>query len=151
ALEDLASLGIDAAEITLVGLQGGVPELAVHPGDARNESIRFNRAKDGTGRGVDLVDLAGVVLSNPEGPFGPSQARVASVSGRQDSVYDVARARIDLLDRVAGELPQVFAVEGGAGLGGDSELADQRSAHGIEGHEAFAAGAPDARGVDTRR
>jgi hypothetical protein len=78
--------------------------------------------------GVDLVDLAGAVLADPERPLGPGQARVAAVGGRGNGSDDLARAWVDLLDAVVGELPQVLAVEGGAGVGGDVELADQRAA-----------------------
>ena len=79
ALEDLARLRIDAAEIAALVLHGAVPELAVHPGDAGDEAIRLDRAQDGAGLGVDLVDLAGAVLADPERPLGPGQARVAAV------------------------------------------------------------------------
>jgi hypothetical protein len=70
------------------------------------------------------VDLAIAVLSNPERPLGPSEARVAAVAGRWDGSDDLARAWVDLLNAVVGELPQELAVEGGAGVGGDGELAD---------------------------
>ena len=56
--------------------------------------------------------------------------------------------RIDLLDPAGGELPEVFAVEGGAALGGDGQLADQRAAAGIEGDDALAAGEPDVGTVE---
>src|SRR6266508_2547062 len=148
ALEDLARLRIDAAEIALLALHGAVPELAVHPGDAGDEAIRFDRAQDGAGLGVDLVDLAGAVLADPERPLGPGQVRVAAVGRRRDGGADLARARIDLLDPVVGELPEVFAVEGGAGVGGDGELADQRAAAGIEGDDALASGEPDVGTVE---
>src|SRR6266540_3096976 len=105
ALEDLARLRIDAAEIAVLALHGAVPELAVHPGDAGDEAIRFDRAQDGAGLGVDLVDLAGAVLADPERPLGPGQARVAAVGGRWDGGDNLARARIDLLDLIIAELP----------------------------------------------
>src|SRR3712207_8876924 len=50
--------------------------------------------------GVDLADLAGAVLADPERPLGPGQARVAAVGGRRNSGDDLARARVDLLDPV---------------------------------------------------
>ena len=87
-------------------------------------------------------------LSDPERSLGPGQARVAAVGGRRDGGDDLARARVDLLDAVVGELPQELAVEGSAGVGGDGELADQRAALGIEGDDALAAGEPDVRAVE---
>ena len=131
----------------MLGLQGAVPELAVHPRDARDEAIRFNSAQDGAGLGVDLVDLAGAVLSDPECPLGPGHARVAAVGGRRDGGDDLTRARIHLLDPVVAKLPQVLAVEGSARVGGDGEFADQRAALGIERDNALAAGEPDLRAV----
>src|SRR5262249_34531990 len=57
ALKDFTRFRIDAAEFALLGLQGAMPEFAVDPGNARDEAIGFNRAQDGAGLGVDLVDL----------------------------------------------------------------------------------------------
>ena len=70
SLGDFARLRIDAAELALLGLHGAVPELAVHPGDAGDEAIRFDRAQNSAFLRVDLVDLAGAGLSNPERPLG---------------------------------------------------------------------------------
>ena len=38
-LENLARLGIDAADIAAVAVPGGVPQLAVDPGDAGDEAV----------------------------------------------------------------------------------------------------------------
>src|ERR1051326_6929764 len=122
--EDFTRVRIYAAKLAFLGFQCAVPELAVDPGNARDESIRFDGAEDGAGPGVNLVNLAGAVLSNPERPLGPRQARVATVCGRGDGGDDLPRARIDLLDPGVGDLPQVFAIEGSAGLGGDGDLAN---------------------------
>ena len=43
---------------------------------------------------------------------------------------------------------QIFAVEGGAGVGGDGELANQRAALGIQRGDAPAAGEPNVRAVE---
>src|SRR4029077_7502399 len=64
-LEDLTRLGIDATKIAALVLHGAVPELAVHPGDAGDEAIRFDRAQDGAGLGVALAGLAGAVRGSP--------------------------------------------------------------------------------------
>src|SRR5262245_51369474 len=109
-----------------------MPELAVDPGDTRDKAIRFDRAQDGARLGVDLVDFAGAVLSDPKSPFSPGQARVAALGRRGDRGDNLARLRIDLLDPVVGKLPEVLAVKSCAGLGGDRDLADQRAALGIE-------------------
>src|SRR6266404_4954433 len=105
---------------------------------------RFDRAQDRAGPGVDLVDLAGAILADPERPLGPGQAGVAAVGRGRNGGDDLARARIDLLDPVAGELPEVPAVEGGAGVGGDGELAHQPAANGIEGNDGHAMDVVDA-------
>src|SRR6266404_3471208 len=109
---------------------------------------RFDRAQDRAGPGVDLVDLAGAILADPERPLGPGQAGVAAVGRGRNGGDDLARARIDLLDPVAGELPEVPAVEGGAGVRGDGELAHQPAANGIEGNDGLAAGEPDVGPVE---
>src|SRR5262249_31968561 len=125
ALKDFTRFRIDAAEVALLGLPGAMPEVAGDPGNARDEASGFNTAQDRAGLGVDLVDLAGAILSNPKRPLGPGQARVAAVGRRRNGGYHLARARIHLLDPVIGELPQVLAIEGSAGLSRDGELADQ--------------------------
>src|SRR3954469_4208130 len=44
AFQHFASLGIDASDIALLVLPCAVPELAVDPGDARDEAIGFDGA-----------------------------------------------------------------------------------------------------------
>src|SRR4030095_10483059 len=148
ALEDFARFRIDAADFALVGFQGGVPEFAVDPGNARDEPIRFDRAQDGAGLGFNLVNLAGAILSHPERPLGPSQARIAAVGWRRDGGDNLARAGVNFLNPVAGQLPQVPAIEGRARFRRDAEFADHRAALGIERDDALAAGEPDLRAVE---
>src|SRR4030095_13544233 len=143
ALDDLAGLRIDAAQVALVVLHGGVPEFPVHPGDASNESVRLDRAQDRAGLGVDLVDLPGAVLADPERSLGPGQARVAAVGRRWDGGEHLARVWIHTLD-----LPEVLAVEGGAGLRGNAALPDQRAPVGFERDDALAAGEPDVGAIE---
>ena len=57
----------------------------------------------------------------PRVSLGPGQARVAAVGGRRDGSDDLTRAWVDLLDSIVGAA--VLAVEGGAGVGSDGELA----------------------------
>src|SRR6185436_4623180 len=84
ALEDFARLGGNVADFALLRFEGGMPEFAVDPGDAGDEPVRFDRAQDSAGVGVDLMDLACAVLTDPEGAFGPGESRVAAVSGGRD-------------------------------------------------------------------
>ena len=57
----------------VVALPRTVPELAVDPGDARDEAVRFDRAQNRAGIGIDLVDLPFAILPDPQRPFGPRQ------------------------------------------------------------------------------
>src|SRR5690606_27129709 len=70
-LQHRAALRVDAADVALLGLPGAVPELAVDPGDAGHETAAFDRAQDGAGRRVDLVDLAVAMLPDPQRSLGP--------------------------------------------------------------------------------
>ena len=124
--------GIDAADVALVALPRAVPQLAVDPGDAGDETVRLDRAKDGAGLGIDLVDLAIAVLADPQAALGPGEARVAAVAGRRDRRYDVARGRIDLVDARLCDLVEVLAVECGAGVASAIERARELAALGIE-------------------
>ena len=92
------------------GLHGAMPELAVHPGDAGDEAIRFDRVQDSAFLGVDLVDLAGVVLADPKRP-------------------------LDLPDPVVGELPQLADQPAALGIEGDDALAaGEPDVRAVEGH-----------------
>jgi hypothetical protein len=94
-----------------------VPELAVHPGHAGDEAVGRDAAPHGTGVGVDLHDAAVAVLAHPQAALGPGQAR-AALARRRDGGDDGARGGVDLGDACRGDLPQVAAVEGGAGVAG---------------------------------
>ena len=85
---------------------GGVPELSIHPGDPGDEAVGLDGAKDRSGLGIDLVDLAVAILTHPERPFRPGQARAAA-RGRGDGRDHSTGLRIDLLDAVAGELEEM--------------------------------------------
>src|SRR5262245_25823861 len=148
ALEDFARFRTDAADFALILFQGGMPEFTVNPGNARDVTIRFDRAQDGTGLGVNLVNLAGAVFTHPKRPLGPGQARIAALRRRRDGGDNLARAWINFLNPVVGELPQVLAIEGSAGFGRDRKFADQRAALGIERHDALAPGEPDLRAIE---
>src|SRR5262245_56501495 len=69
AIADVAVGGVDVTELALVVLHGGVPQLAVHPGHTGDEAVRLDGAQDRPGVGVDLVDLAVAVLTDPQPAF----------------------------------------------------------------------------------
>ena len=56
---------IDAPQIAFVPFPGGVPELAVYPGDPGNEAVRLDGTKDCPGLGIDLVDFSGADTPHP--------------------------------------------------------------------------------------
>ncbi len=85
---------------------------------------------------IDLVDLAVPVLPDPERAFRPGESRVAAAAGGRDRVQHAAGLRIDLLDAVLGDLEQVLAVEGRAGMRGHVERAHGDAAVGIDARSA---------------
>src|SRR5690348_3832496 len=64
-LEHLARARIESPQVALVIFPGPVPQLAVHPGDAGDESLRLDRAKDRPRLGVELIDLPLAILPPP--------------------------------------------------------------------------------------
>ena len=64
---------IDPAQFALFGFPGTVPEFAVHPGDARNKTVRLDGAKYRAGLRIDLMDLALAMLRDPERAFRPGR------------------------------------------------------------------------------
>src|SRR5689334_21381756 len=120
-LLDRAGLGVDAAELALIAFPGRVPELAIDPGDAGHMPVGLDRAQDLAGRGIDLVDLAVVVLADPERALGPGQAGIFAVARRWDPRQHAAGLRVDLLNLLLGDLVEMRAVEGGAGMGRDMD------------------------------
>ena len=94
------------------------------------------------------MDLALAILPDPQRAFGPREPRVAAAAGRRDRREHPARLRIDLLDAVLGELEQVLAVEGRAGMRRDVERALRLAARRIEGLQRVAGGEPDVLAVE---
>ncbi len=136
-LEHGAALRVDAADLALVAFPGAVPQLAVDPGHAGDEAVGLDGANDRAGLGIDLVDLAIAVLPDPQAALGPGEPRVAAVAGRRDRRHHVAGGGIDLVDARLGDLIEVLAVEGGAGVAGALERARGLAARGIEGDAAW--------------
>ena len=58
-----------------VTFPGGVPELAIDPGDSGDEAVGFDGAKDRPCFGIELMDLPVPMLPHPERPFGPGEPR----------------------------------------------------------------------------
>ena len=126
---------IDLPNIAFVAFPCRVPKFSVDPGHASDEAVAFDGAQNGARRGIDLVDLAIAVLPHPQAALGPGEARVAAVAGRRDRRHHVAGGGIDLVDARFGDLVEVRAVEGGAGVAGAVERARDLSALGIEGDQ----------------
>ena len=80
-------------------------------------------------------------------PSAQVEARVAAVAGRRDRRQHVAGGGIDLVDARLGDLVEVRAVEGGAGVAGAVQRARGLAAGGIEGDQRGAGGGPDALAV----
>ena len=73
-VEHLAASRIDTPHLALIALPGAVPEFAVDPGDAGDEAVGLDGAKDRAGLGIDLMDLARPIMPDPKCAFGPGEA-----------------------------------------------------------------------------
>src|SRR5205823_13112185 len=100
ALQDLSRSRIDSPQIALVTFPGGVPELAVGPGDSGDETVGLDGAKNCPCLRIDLMDLPVPMLTHPERPFGPRQPRVTAAARRGDRCEHTAGLRFDLLDAI---------------------------------------------------
>jgi hypothetical protein len=80
-------------------------------------------------------------------PFGPGETRVAAAAGRRNRRQDGAGGGIDLVDARFGDLVEVRAVEGSAGVGGAIERARELAALRIDGNESGPDGGPDVMAV----
>src|SRR5262249_40281191 len=93
-LQDLSRSRIDPPHVALVAFPSAVPELAVDPGDAGNDAVGFDGAKNDSRFRIDLMDLPASVLPNPERPFGPREPRVTAAARRRDRREQTACLRI---------------------------------------------------------
>ena len=93
------------------------------------------------------MDLAIAILPDPEGPFSPGQSRVSAAPRRRDGGEHAAGRGIDLLDAILGELKQVLAIEGGAGMRGDVDERCTVSRLRVNGRQRVSGGKPDALAV----
>jgi hypothetical protein len=146
-LKNFSGLRIDAPQITLITVPGGVPELSVDPGNAGDEAVGLDGAKNGTGFGIDLVDLSLAILTDPERPFSPGESRVAAASRSRYRSEDTAGLRIYLLDAILGQLKQVLAIKGSASVRRDFDRAQRLSARRIENVQLVSGCEPDVLAV----
>src|SRR4029079_19429053 len=94
AFQHFSGPRIDPPQLALVAFPGSVPELAVDPRHPGDEAVRLDRAQDRARLGIDLQDLAVLVLTDPERPFGPSEPRVAPSAGRRDRAEHASGLRV---------------------------------------------------------
>src|SRR6185437_10826558 len=115
-LDDGAGARIDLPKLALVALPGGVPQFPIDPGHARDEAVGVDRAKNRARHGIDLVDFARAILSDPERSLRPGEAGIASVGRRRNRRHNAPRGRIDLLNSRFSDLIEEFAVERRSGV-----------------------------------
>src|SRR5258708_4859392 len=83
-LQNLAGSGIDFPQVALVTFPGGMPKLALDPGDPGDEAAAFDGAKNFSCCGIDLKNLPLPILPHPQRAFRPGEPRVAAGAGRRD-------------------------------------------------------------------
>src|SRR5215218_1698538 len=142
SLEHLSRSSIDASHVALLTFPGAVPELSVHPGDAGDEAVRLDGAKDRPRLRIDLMDLPIAMLPDPERSFRPRQPRAAAVR-RRDRGDHATRRGIDLLNLPFGDLIEVLAVERRTRVCGDVDRAHALPAHRVDGLQRIPGGEPD--------
>src|SRR5580692_1708888 len=98
AFENAPSLRVDAAQLGLFVLPGGMPQVTIDPGHARDETVRVDGAQDRPCLRIDLVNQLLLVLPDPERSLMPCQSGVAPRAGRRDRREHLAGIRIDLVN-----------------------------------------------------
>ncbi len=144
----MARRRVDTTQLALVAFPGAVPQLAFDPGHASDEAIGFDRPQYFTAVWIDAVDLAVAVLPDPQHAFGPGQPRIATFAGRGDRVQELTRLGVQLLDHAGGDLKQVPAIEGSAGVGRDRQAAPHLARHWLERLQVSAGRQPHQRAVE---
>src|SRR5262245_22045688 len=139
---------IDAPQITLVVFPGPVPQLPIDPSDTGDEAFGFDGAKNRSGLGVDLMDLALPIFAHPKRALGPGKSGVAAAPGRLNRGEHAPGLGIDLLNTVLGDLEQMLTVERGARMPGHIERSQLLATLRIEGIQAVAGREPDVRAVE---
>src|SRR5580704_3926536 len=141
--QDLTRARIYSPQIAFVTFPSAVPKLTVDPSDPGDEAAALDGAKNRSGLGIDLMDLAVPILAHPQRTFSPGEPRVAAAAGRRDRSKHPAGFRIDLPDAILGDLKQVSAVESRSSVRGDIDRAERLAARRIESVQLVSGGKPD--------
>src|SRR5262249_34250259 len=142
--QNLSGPRIDSPHIAFIAFPRAVPQLALDPGHPGDEAVGLDRTKNRSRVGIDLMDLAVAIVSDPERPFGPREPRVATMTGRRDRVEHLASRRVDLLDAIVSQLKEMPSVERGSRVRGDVDRLEHCPACRIEGAQPVAGGKTDA-------
>ena len=138
---------VDMAQFALVGFQCPVPEFS--PTQVTPVTKRFDLMVRSTRRFRDrLGGSCGCDTARPRASLPPRRPGSRRRQGSERGEHAAGR-RIDLLDAISGDLEQVLAVESGARMRGNIELAHSLAALGIDRIQRVAGGDPDIRAVKT--
>ena len=94
ASQDNSCFRIDPPHIAPVVIQGGVPEFAVHPAHAGDETIGLDGPHDDTRFGIDLVNLR-LRSARPTTPLPPRQGPKSAPppgAGMLERTFPVSRS-----------------------------------------------------------
>ena len=64
-LQHLSRFGIDVSHVAFVSFPGGVPEFAVHPTHAGDETVGLDGAQNRSCLRIDLMNFAATMLPDP--------------------------------------------------------------------------------------
>src|SRR6185312_957958 len=146
-LQDLSGLRVDSPQLALVPFPRRMPELTLHPGHARDEAVGFDGAQDGARIGIDLMDPATPILSDPERSLRPCEPGISTPARCGDGGQHAAGLRVDLVDPVLGNLKEVLAVKGRSRMRRDIDRSQHRSALGVDGFQLLAVRDPNIAAV----
>src|SRR5262245_17669332 len=93
------------------------------------------------------MDLPAPILTYPERPFGPGEARIPAATGRRDCGDHTACLRVYLLNAIFSDLKQVLAVEGRSSMRRDIDRADRLATDRIEGIQLISGSKPNVLAV----
>src|SRR5579883_1728165 len=120
-----------------------MPKLSLYPGNAGDEAVGVNGAKDRACFRIYLVDFPVSILADPERSFGPRESRITTSAGGWNGCEHAAGGGINLMDTVFGNLKQVFAVECSPGMSGDVDGTLNLSAFGVKSVQLVSRGKPN--------
>src|SRR5690606_20993124 len=76
-----ATGGINTANLAFVFFPRTMPQLAINPGHACYEAIGLDTANDFSAARINLMDLAILILADPQTPFSPGKPGVITMTG----------------------------------------------------------------------